>query len=249
MSLAVAVYVPEGIVMASDSRLSLTIEGRKPTGEEFKVETVSSDEVNKTYLIKQPDIGISHFGQDYLADIPMSRHIRNFIEEEIISSDDVGTIPEKLVKYFKKSFPDADVGFHIAGYKKEGKTSIPHIYYCQVGRAVVQRRNITPDGSLDYGATWSGEIDVITSIVNPVTMKDKNGKEKIVRPPVAPILWDKMTVQDAIDFAIYAIRTTIDTMRFQARPKSVGGPIDVLLLTPDSEPRWIQQKGFHGERA
>ena len=55
-----------------------------------------------------------------------------------------------------------------------------------------------------------------------------------------------MTLQDAIDFSIYAIRTTIDTMRFQARPKTVGGPIDVLLLTP-KEVKWIQSKELHGE--
>ena len=55
-----------------------------------------------------------------------------------------------------------------------------------------------------------------------------------------------MTLQDAIDFSIYAIRTTIDTMRFQARPKNVGGPIDVLVITPD-ETRWIQKKELRGE--
>jgi len=34
-------------------------------------------------------------------------------------------------------------------------------------------------------------------------------------------------------------------MRFQARPKNVGGPIDVLLLTPE-EARWIQRKELSG---
>ncbi len=50
-----------------------------------------------------------------------------------------------------------------------------------------------------------------------------------------------MPIQDAIDFSIYAIKTTIDTMRFQARPKTVGGPIDVLLITPEGA-RWIRRK-------
>ena len=55
-----------------------------------------------------------------------------------------------------------------------------------------------------------------------------------------------MNVQDAIDFAIYAVRTTIDTMRFEARPKNVGGPIDVLLITAQGS-RWIQRKELHGQ--
>ena len=73
--------------------------------------------------------------------------------------------------------------------------------------------------------------------------KDVRGKEKIIKTP-APIIWDAMTVQDAIDFSVYAIRTTIDTIRFQARPKNVGGNIDVLLLKPNQEPRWIKKKEY-----
>jgi hypothetical protein len=55
-----------------------------------------------------------------------------------------------------------------------------------------------------------------------------------------------MALQDAIDFSIYAIRTTIDTIRFQARPKNVGGSIDVLVIAPDGA-KWIQRKELKGE--
>lgn len=247
MSLIIVVYVPEGIVMASDSRQSITIGGTRPTGEEFKVETVNSDAVMKTFLLDQQQVGISSFGQDLLDGVPMASYIRRFIEEGLVAADDVSTIPGKLVAYFGKSFPKADVGFHVAGHKKEGKSSIPHVYHCHVGKNKVERRNARPDGSIIYGTTWSGQIDILTSIINPVAVKDEKGKDKIIRSP-APIIWDAMTLQDAIDFSIYAIRTTIDTMRFQARPKNVGGPIDVLLLTPERPPDWIQRKKYRGEQ-
>ena len=74
-------------------------------------------------------------------------------------------------------------------------------------------------------------------------IKDEKGGDKVIRAP-APIIFDAMMLQDAIDFSIYAIRTTIDTMRFQARPKNVGGPIDVLLLMPD-QVTWIYRKELH----
>jgi len=247
MSLIIVVYVPEGIVMASDSRQSITIGGTRPTGEEFKVETVNSDAVMKTFFLDQQQVGISNFGQDLLDGVPMASFIRRFIEEALVAADDVTTIPGKLVGYFRKSFPKADVGFHVTGYKKEGKFNIPYVYHCHVGRNKVERRNAKPDGSIIYGATWSGQIDILTSIINPVAVKDEKGKDKIIRSP-APIIWDAMTLQDAIDFSIYAIRTTIDTMRFQARPKNVGGPIDVLLLTPESPPDWIQKKKYRVEQ-
>ena len=243
MSLIITTYVPEGIVMASDSRQSVTVTGKTPTGKDFKVETINSDAVNKVFLLEKQQVGISNYGQDLLNGIPMGSHIKRFIEEELVAADDVTTIPKKLVKYFRKSFPNADAGFHISGYKKEGKASVPHIYLCHVAKDTIERKNIKPDGSLRYGATWSGQIDIITSIINPIAIKDEKGADKVIRAP-APIIWDAMTLQDAIDFSIYAIRTTIDTMRFQARPKNVGGPIDVLLLTTE-EARWIQRKELH----
>jgi hypothetical protein len=244
MSFVIAVYVPEGIVMASDSRQSVTIEGRNPDGKPFKVETVNSDAIIKTFLLEKHQVGISNFGQDLLGGIPIAGHIKRFIEEELTLKDDVTTVPKKLVEYFRKSFPEADAGFHVAGYRKEGKVSIPHIYSCHVARNVLERRNTKPDGSITYGATWSGQGDILSSILIPVTVKDDKGNDKVIRSP-APIIWDAMSLQDAIDFSIYAIRTTIDTMRFQARPKNVGGPIDVLVLTPE-EARWIQRKQLSG---
>jgi hypothetical protein len=244
MSFVIAVYVPEGIVMASDSRQSVTVEGKNPEGKEFKVETVNSDAVIKTYLLEKQQIGISNFGQDLLGGIPIAGHIKRFIEEELRTNDDVTTIPKKLVEYFRKSFSDKDTGFHVAGYKKEGKVSVPYVYSCHVAKNEVGRRNLKPDGSFAYGATWSGQGDILSSILIPVMIKDEKGNDKVIRSP-APVIWDAMSLQDAIDFSIYAIRTTIDTMRFQARPKNVGGPIDVLVLTPD-ETKWIQRKELRG---
>jgi hypothetical protein len=244
MSFVIAVYVPEGIVMASDSRQSVTIEGKNPEGTPFKVETVNSDAVIKTYLLEKQQIGISNFGQDLLGGIPTASHIKRFIEEELKTNDDVTTVPQKLKEYFRKSFPNADAGFHVAGYRKEGKVSVPYVYSCHVAKNEVGRRNLKPDGSPAYGATWSGQGDILSSILIPVTIKDEKGSDKAIRSP-APVIWDAMSLQDAIDFSIYAIRTTIDTMRFQARPKNVGGPIDVLVLTPD-ESRWIQRKALRG---
>ena len=244
MSFVIAVYVPEGIVMASDSRQSVTVEGKAPEGRSFKVETVNSDTITKTFLLERHGIGVSNFGQDMLGGVPIASRIKRFMEEGLTPDDNVETVPGKLVDYFRESFPDVDVGFHVTGYRKEGKVSMPHVYSCHVSRNAVERRNLKPDGSLSYGAAWSGQTDILTSILIPVVVKDDKGNDKAIRSP-APIIWDAMALQDAIDFAIYAIRTTIDTMRFQARPKNVGGPIDVLLLTPE-EASWIQRKELTG---
>lgn len=55
------------------------------------------------------------------------------------------------------------------------------------------------------------------------------------------ILWGHFTLQDAIDFARYAVETTIQTMRFKNVVETVGGSVDILVITPD-ETRWLQKE-------
>ena len=63
--------------------------------------------------------------------------------------------------------------------------------------------------------------------------------------PVPEIVWNLYTLQDAIDFAKYGIKTTIDTMRFQAVPETVGGPIDILIMKPEKT-EWLVKKELKG---
>jgi len=184
-------------------------------------------------------VGISNFGQDFLGKIPMASHIKKFKEKVLQEDDDVKSIAKKIVAFFKKDFPNADVGFHVCGHRKEKKVSVPYVFYCHVGKNAVERRNAKPDGSIIYGATWSGAHQVLSVILKALTVMGGDGKPKPA--PVYPIVFGAMALQDAIDFSIYAIRTTIDTMRFQARPKNVGGPIDVLVITPEGA-QWIRKK-------
>ena len=73
-----------------------------------------------------------------------------------------------------------------------------------------------------------------------------------VRPPIlAPLidpnflpLFAAMPLQDAIDYAVHLIRATIDTLRFEPRYPSVGGPIDVLVIRSDGM-QWVQRKELH----
>ncbi len=241
MSFIITVYVPSGIVMASDSRQSITIQRRDNTGKEYPpLQTVSSDFVYKTYLLKEQQIGISTFGESLLGKVPMDFHLKEFEEEDLSAKDDVETVANKLLNFFKRKFPTSDTSFHIAGYQKKDKLSIPFVYHCNVKRAELKRLNHSQEANkILYGASWGGEGDIIAEILQPAWTRDKSGKFIQIQKP--PIIWDAMPLQDAIDFAVYAVKTTIDTIRFQARAKTVGGPIDVLLITPEGT-NWIKRK-------
>lgn len=239
MSFTVTVYVPEAIVMASDSRQTLTLRG--------KVETVNSDFAYKTFLLPRQQVGVITFGQAALGGVSVQSQVERFAEEMVEEGDDVEAVAHKLVSYLHERHPQADTGFYVAGYKREGRASVPHVYYCHVKKTLVQRRNVNPKtGDVTYGATWAGQVDVITRLLKAKQVVGPDGQ--LLEITGARINWHLMNAQDAIDFAIYAVRTTIDTMRFEARPKNVGGPIDVLLITPQGS-RWIQRKELHGQPA
>ena len=48
--------------------------------------------------------------------------------------------------------------------------------------------------------------------------------------PNEEILWGYFTLQDAVDFARYAVETTINTMRFKNVVETVGGNVDILCI-------------------
>lgn len=239
MSLIVTIYVPSGIVMASDSRQTVSLQ-RQDMPNSTPIPIVSSDYVYKTFLLPKHNVGISTFGETFLGGIPMDFYIQRFEEEVLQPQDKVPEIATKLLNYFKTSFANADTSFHVAGYVKEGKSSVPYVYHINIKRNEYVRLNYNNElKKTIHGASWGGEADVLSEILNPVFVKDNTGK--FVELPKSPVLWDAMPLQDAIDFAVYAIQTTIDTMRFQARPKTVGGPIDVLLITVDGA-KFIRRK-------
>jgi hypothetical protein len=246
VSFIITVYVPEAIVMASDSRQSITVQKQTPEGTKLRpVEVVSSDFVYKIFRLSKQRVGISTFGESVLGKVSIESHMKRFKEEELRDKDDVFSVAQKLLEFFRKKFPNASTALHITGFKKESGISVPHVYHCQVRRNEMRRLNKKPgtDESV-YGASWGGQGDVIAGILTPSQITSSDGKtQQVIK---APVLWDAMPIQDAIDFAIYAVRTTIDTIRFQARPKNVGGPIDVLLLTPE-QTIWIQRKEYKGE--
>jgi hypothetical protein len=252
MTLAIVVYVPDGIIMASDSRQSLMMNVPQPNGTALPLETVNSDNNYKTFLLSYPpqetaqkkwQVGISTFGQDMLGGVSMASHMLKFYQERLQETETVETIANKLREYFVSKFPGVVTGFHIAGYDVENRISLPRVYSCSVDQNLVAVRNKTPDGNVFFGASWSGQIDVLASILNPSLMRQPNGQ--IQETPKPPIVWDTMQLQDAIDFAIFAIKTTSDTIRFQARPKNVGGPIDILAITPEKGAFWIYRKELH----
>jgi hypothetical protein len=239
MSFIITIHVQEGIVMASDSRL--TLNRLDQIGEQkIQVSVPQSDANYKTFLTPG-GVGISTFGDADIERVPISGYIESFIHEKLPSKNiDPKTVPKLLMDHFSALPKIPNTFFHVAAYASENEKRMPYVWLIDLSQQKISQLN--PPGQ--QGASWGGESDVISRLLLSVGTMDSQGKFN--QMPTVPIDWQFFTLQDAIDFAIYAVKTTIDTMRFQTRVKTVGGPIDVLVIKPECA-FWVLRKELHAK--
>jgi hypothetical protein len=234
LSLVVTVYVPSGIVMAADSRMTVQRNDERVEGDQttrVQQQLVLSDNAYKVVELRKLGVGIAIYDAGIIDNQPADSHVHRFEEEVLTTEDDVLTVGDKFLAYFQENFPGVAVGYHIAGYRQEERARVPYVL---VGHTVrepgLRRVNVGENGTTQYGITRAGD----TLIAN-----------RLIDANYLP-LFTAMPLQDAVDYAVHLIRSTIDTMRFEPRFPSVGGPIDVLVVTPEGV-RWVQRKELRGD--
>ena len=151
--------------------------------------------------------------------------------------------------------------FIIAGYNQDESHQVAMVY---IPGNVELKRDSAKRGQ-EYGASWIGQIDVVSRIVLgfdgrignlPAMQKmasDMGAQEvqKQLRSLEYVIQWGTMTLQDGIDFSTLAIGTTTAIQRFSdgiagdpGDMPGVGGSIDVAVITPEKGFVWIAKKNL-----
>lgn len=237
MSLIVTTYVPEGIIIAGDSRLTINWHETDPeTSNQNHYSITATDSNRKVFQIKDK-FGLATFGAADIKGIPIAGYITQFIEENIDDETQIDDIPGFLHDFFGEGLDYPQTSFYVAGYKLENKVSVPYVYFISIARKSTTRVNIQNDNII-FNANWGGELEVMSRLMSTVKMKQDDEWTEVKAPEV-PFYF--FTLQDAIDFSVYAVRTTIETFRFQQRLRTVGGPIDILAIFPRGT-RWINRK-------
>ncbi len=161
---------------------------------------------------------------------------------EVDSDDDFfGTMSDFIVKYFHAQLvaqlkkmelsielqPDDwfPFGFQFAGFARVGNGEpISRTHLISIGKKT------KVDVYDEIGCTISGD------------------------PTVVNMLWEapshrlnlaSFSLQDAVDYAKFLIRTTSDYQRFSGNMPTVGGDIDIALLTNHRGFQWIAQKELY----
>lgn len=258
MTLNISMKVPDGIVLASESLQTIqgTITGislKCPKCEEdftiselpmppIRVPAGSSSTANKLYEItKRPNIGIATYGASFLRGQTIESHVRTFEDKEVAGKETVKEISDKLLKYFQdlvvKETPISKlpkdfipVGFQVAGFDPD--TTDARINLVKTGKKPM----IEPQNVGRFGCTWTGDGRVVSKLWK----EDPN-------IPIPKPQYGLMTLQDAIDYAVFLIRTTIEYQTFATMIPTCGGEIDILVITYGKGLEWIQRKKLTGE--
>jgi hypothetical protein len=259
VTVVVAVAAPDGIVLAAESRLTITMGDRH---------RIVSDSAQKVFPIAG-QVGVLTYGAAFLgaqtiagvldefdANISIERRRKREAEDgddgiDILWGEEVATdlgaffdarvrevVDPEVIAQFEEQ-EKVLVGFLVAGHDVDG---IGRIREVTVPGPVIEE---LPYTTATMGAAWRGQTDVIRRLVwgfdgdvfatlgVEVSEEATDAFGKLSYTLLFPT-----TMQDGVDFASFLIRTTIDMQRFsdgtQAAPGEVpgcGGPIRILAVT------------------
>jgi hypothetical protein len=259
-TVVVAVGLSDGLVLAADSRLTITFP--KGVTPEYKV---ASDYAPKLFNIGQ--VAIASFGEAFVSARSIGSYV-SALEASLKGSPpaNVDDLAKQFVtffgKYYEKETAQAhtspDIGFIFAGYDKSGIGKVLEVDFPKPGAPKIL--NNTHDGQ---GATWHGQTDVISRLLKGVdpavgnlpawlTLPDE--KQQALAKEIAGIEYQipiqYMMLQDGVDFALTLVQATVDMQRFSfgtmTSPGSipgVGGTVDVVVVTP-TELIWVRKKSL-----
>ena len=254
MTIAVCVPVPEGVVLAAESRQVYS-----NVKKNFRI---VSDNAQKVFQFSRTVGGLTYgkasiSGKSILSLVEEYKTKANPIPKSVkgIAQDFGDLLDEKWKAQVAgdPEFEDGRVGVIAAGYDEDGAR---RVFEC-----IVPGPSVVEIGSPDRpNAIWKGQSDVVTRLL--LGFDPRISELSWFRPEFTSelsklnyvLMIPAMTLQDAVDFGVFLIRTTIDMQRFsdgiQLDPGEVagtGGAIDICVVRPNEGFSWVQRKELSGD--
>jgi hypothetical protein len=261
MTIIASVKVRDGIVLATDSMNQVS--QRLPSGQVATIKTYSN--ARKLFRVKELPIGIMTYGLGNIGArsieslvLEFSRSLSTFVKKPY----KVKAVSLGLHGFIKKVYDEAfqgipmeqkqkelRLGFLVGGYSP--RKFLAHEWEFELP----QSENIREIRKEDkFGSSWRGVPVPFSRLYNgfdgriPKALKDAGVADNIIEEVInvekwrMPIAYDGMPVQDAINFAIYILETTIGAATFEVgTAPSCGGPLQVAAILPDKGWQWVQE--------
>lgn len=270
MSLGIVVKVPEGLVLAAESRITIGAQIKTPMG--VQNIPVYFDNATKLLSFSSPNttVGVVTYGQAVIGQ-QNPRTAASFIsefeaslpKERLSVLDFAKKISEFYLEQWRSYMPPDDkianipnMTFVIAGYNHDE-------VYGQVFLVEIPRAPEPTERSKDneFGITFGGQHEIVSRIMmgydNRLPEALKKGLnltteqaakfDVLLKQFQLAVPLQVLALQDGIDLACFFVRTTIDAQKFSMGIRGVGGAIDVAVIKRNKNLQFIQRKQEHGE--
>lgn len=268
MTIAISMKVNDGVILASDS--AATIWAQADDGHTLGVVNVYYNADKIFNLCKGYPIGAITWGSGSIGFSSISTIVKDFrkiITKDKICTDKytIGQIADLFSNYlyeehYKPSFANwntkPEIGFIIAGYSSHG--SYAEEWLIEISNGTINSpKKVRED--LETGITWGGEPEAITRLYlgHGTRLPDVLAESGVPQEKVGnimeiihdklkiPMVLPPLPVQDAIDLAEFLVTTTINYSKFALGPTTVGGPIDIAVITKHEGFKWVKRKHYY----
>lgn len=251
MTIVASVKVRDGLTLGTDSMSH--IQASTPQGPQF---ITAYENARKLFQIGELPIGVMTYGLGNIAQRSIESLMREFGRTTLGRRVAVSTISQALFDFIKQEYdalfghlPDDQkptLGFYVAGYSR-GQVFAEE-------REFLLPRDPAPFESRardQFGASWRGvDIPFIrlckgydTRIIERLQQRGMSDTdiETMLADLEMQVVYDGMPVQDALDYASFILRTTIQYSRFSTGVPACGGPLQIATILPDDGFTWVAQ--------
>jgi hypothetical protein len=268
MSLGIAFKSPEGIVLAADSRVTLTGQIQQPN-QPITLLPSTYDNASKLLKVKGQDfVGAVTYGVGAIGQTePRTAH--SYMPDFAQELKDEGRLgvqdfAERLSKFFLDKWNEQkmptnlgqDMVFFVGGYDEVAT-------YGKVFEIHIPSKPTPLEWHKgQFGLVWGGQREYADRVIhgfdgrlpeltkNFLNLDDKKRDElqKHLQSQLqAPVPFAFLPLQDCVDLAIFLIKTTITMQHWLVGVRGVGGAIDVAVITQEKGFSDIQKKEIRGE--
>ncbi|GIP14410.1 hypothetical protein J40TS1_00520 [Paenibacillus montaniterrae] len=264
MTIALTIKCNDGMVIAADSATTMT--QMTPNGPE--VLNIYDNAAKVFHLHKAIPVGAVTWGLGNIGFSSVSTLVKEF-RKKITDNGDIKTesyTVEEITRLFyefiykekyQNSGSQGSMGFVIGGYSSD--SDLPEKW-----RIIIDEHGNCDGPELladtnSSGAYWAGQPEALNRILSgfsfglPEVLRlaglQNNKIQEIIdlcsNHLTAPMVTPSMPIQDAIDLAEYLIDTTIKFVKYTPGHQTVGGPIEISVITRYEGFKWIKRKHFY----
>jgi hypothetical protein len=264
MSLGIAFKGPEGIVLAADSRVTLSTS--LPNG--LTVPSSFDNAIKLLGLQGQAHVGMVTYGQGAVG-LREPRTAHSFLPELEAELAGGGRLPVEefaqrvsdfyLERWNAASMPaGADSMFFLVAGFDEG-AAYGRVFSFDLPNTVTPSEEVKDD----FGLRWGGQTEIVQrmlvgydaqaiAVATKAIGLDASAAGTLQTALTADlslrIPYQFLPLQDCVDLAVFLVRATATLQQWTLGLRGVGGPIDVATITRTDGFRAIQAKTVRGER-